>query len=471
MIDVATLTIRNTLRAHSGAVNSVRLVPGKNRLVSSSEDRTVRLWDLEQGSSTVISAELAPATCVAIDPEGKQVVCGDNQGWANVRWLNVRDDPTAFPSDPAVNGVAFTPDCQSVVLASSPLRVLEAATLGEQHVGPESALAVSPTGEYTAGYHGAGQFKIWNVTTHAYVAALDIEAIDHAVFSRDGKLIAAWQFGDPTNFGVWDALTGVQRERFQIKDSHCAVFSPNSQQLAVGRSFRDVLTYDLLNKSWTETRVANQLVRVETLCYVPDGQTLAAGLSDGRVVLIDVKVADHPALRSRLSGHAAQVVAMTTSPDSRVLATSGADRTIRLWEVATGQERATFHVENDVKLLTFSADGAVLATVDKENTVRLMRAGPDAAAKARRTWRDQQDPQSPNQLLATACSAWEAGDLSAAKAKLLAAVDTLSVEQGPAANEHVWLLLVRCKCLLYLRKQRLVTLWRRRKLSLTPGDC
>ena len=37
-----------------------------------------------------------------------------------------------------------------------------------------------------------------------------------------------------------------------------------------------------------------------------------------------------------------------------------------------------------------------------------------------------------------------------AKAKLLAAVDTLTVEQGPAANEHVWQLLVRCKCLLYL---------------------
>ena len=80
---------------------------------------------------------------------------------------------------------------------------------------------------------------------------MDIEAIDQAVFSRDGKLIAAWQFGDPTNFGVWDELTGVQRERFQIKDSRCAVFSPNSQQLAVGRSFRDVLTYDLLTKSWT----------------------------------------------------------------------------------------------------------------------------------------------------------------------------------------------------------------------------
>jgi WD40 repeat protein len=56
----------------------------------------------------------------------------------------------------------------------------------------------------------------------------------------------------------------------------------------------------------------------------------------------DVKIIDvHRGKEVRvLSGHSAQIHDSGWSRDGRVLATSGYDRSVRLWEVATGRELA-----------------------------------------------------------------------------------------------------------------------------------
>jgi len=62
-------------------------------------------------------------------------------------------------------------------------------------------------------------------------------------------------------------------------------------------------------------------------------------------------------------------VALAFSPDGALLATGGYDRVIRVWDVATGRERATFdgHVEH-VASLEFSPDGKRIASVSHDTT-------------------------------------------------------------------------------------------------------
>jgi WD40 repeat protein len=67
---------------------------------------------------------------------------------------------------------------------------------------------------------------------------------------------------------------------------------------------------------------------------------------------------------------------VTFSPDGRTLASASIDRTVRLWDPATGQPIATLFGHTElVTSAAFSPDGHTLATASRDGTVRLWPLG------------------------------------------------------------------------------------------------
>ena len=64
-----------------------------------------------------------------------------------------------------------------------------------------------------------------------------------------------------------------------------------------------------------------------------------------------------------LKGHSGTVYSVAFSPDGKRLATGSGDRTVKLWDAATGQELLTLKGHSDnVYSVAFSPDGKRLAT-------------------------------------------------------------------------------------------------------------
>ena len=60
------------------------------------------------------------------------------------------------------------------------------------------------------------------------------------------------------------------------------------------------------------------------------------------------------------TGHARPVNALALSPDAKLVATQGADRTVRLWEVATGRELRVWRTNGEAQGVAFSVDGKLV---------------------------------------------------------------------------------------------------------------
>jgi WD40 repeat protein len=104
------------------------------------------------------------------------------------------------------------------------------------------------------------------------------------------------------------------------------------------------------------------------MAFSPDGKVLAVANRYGEVTLLELDTGRRPALE----GHGGEVHTLAAAPQGRKLATGSFDRTIKLWDMATGKEITTFEGhKSSVDSVAFSPDGKLLGSGSNDRTVKL----------------------------------------------------------------------------------------------------
>ena len=94
-----------------------------------------------------------------------------------------------------------------------------------------------------------------------------------------------------------------------------------------------------------------------------------SGSQDHTVKVWDVGTGQE---RATLKGHADPVTSVALSGDGKTLASGSVDRTVKVWDVGTGQERATLKGHTDpVSSVALSGDGKTLVSGSEDGTVKL----------------------------------------------------------------------------------------------------
>ena len=118
--DISDNPIGQPLQGHENSVFSVAITPDGKRIVSGSDDNTVRLWDISGNPiGHLMPLHEGSVFSVAISPDGKRIVSGSYDN--TVRLWDISGNPIGQPlrgHKGSVMSVAFSPDGKMIVSGS-----------------------------------------------------------------------------------------------------------------------------------------------------------------------------------------------------------------------------------------------------------------------------------------------------------------------------------------------------------------
>ncbi|MBW2456424.1 MAG: WD40 repeat domain-containing protein [Deltaproteobacteria bacterium] len=107
--DVETGKSKRVLEGHGGGVRGLAYSPDGTKLASGGTDRTIRLWDVEDGSSRVLGEHPGRVYWMAFHPDGRRLGAGSSDGTARIWDVETGAHVTLAGHHNEVNSLRFSP--------------------------------------------------------------------------------------------------------------------------------------------------------------------------------------------------------------------------------------------------------------------------------------------------------------------------------------------------------------------------
>jgi WD40 repeat protein len=221
-------------------------------------------------------------------------------------------------------------------------------------------LALSTDGSLLAAASLDGTVTVWNpVTMQLRGTVLEREQAFRVAFSPDGSLLACGTLDKTVK--VVDSRTGGLRKTLE---GHAGwvwslAFSPDGLTLATAGSDRVAKVWDVA--TWRLSRELEGPSSIKAVAFSPDGSVLAAR-HDSAVLLWDARKGT---VQRTIEIGGTEDASLAFHPDGSLLASGCNDKTVKLWDVASGELRRSLPCEDLARCLAFSPDGSMLANGGK----------------------------------------------------------------------------------------------------------
>ncbi len=340
---VSKLRERTVLKGHKALIFHLALSPDGQRLVTASEDKTARLWDVKTRKQlAVLLGHKNKVLFAEFSPDGKKVVTASEDGTARLWDANTgKQLMVLLGHKGTVRSAKFSPDGRQVVTASEDKTT-----------------------------------RLWNANTGKELIVLSAKKImTYAEFSSDRQLIVT-RLEDKTAY-LWDANTGELLTVLSGHNNHIryAAFSPDGQRVITtsgGRQDNTARLWDSKSGEQLNVLVGHQDA-IRRATFSPNGRHVATVSYDNTARLWDINTGKQLAI---MQGHKGTVYNVNFSPDGQQIITASDDKTARLWDSHSGKQLAVLSGHTDrVRSAIFSKDGQQIITIG-DSTIRLWNINP-----------------------------------------------------------------------------------------------
>ncbi len=394
---------------HIDAITSSAIDPSGQYILSSSMDRTLRLWDLNSfDRKKVHSLRNAYVLSVSFSPDGRYAICGGSDNL--LRLIDIKNSKlvrTLPGHHGEVNSVMFSPRGQRVLSASSDgtvklwdIDVGKAIRTLSGHKDGVNASAFSPDGRYIISGGDNGEIILWETNTGLQVRSLkgSASAVSAMALLPGGKYLLAaypdrslklWNTitghqekiyrghlksvtalsifskGRTAVSGsidghiiIWDIYTGEKRFNFKVTEEpiKCISISPDDHRMLVGTEKGALLM--IVTSTGQVLWQVKETETVNSVAFSPDGHLILSTSPAKRFAMRD---ASSGKIVQMYQGHFFGVHTAVFAFEGRKVISSGGDKIVKEWDVETGQLQMNYKGHSgNVTAVAVSPDGNLL---------------------------------------------------------------------------------------------------------------
>ncbi len=315
---------------HRAAIRDLAVTPDGGTLLSASEDKSIRVWDLQAGVSLrTIRAEIGPGSegkiyAIDVSPDGKTVAAGGYFG----------------------PGLGDQPPYGDVRLFDLGSGKQIARLEGQKYATYD--LDFSPDGSWLAVGGGDGIAYLWKKPATddgrwTLEKTLDADSwrIERIAFAMDGARLAA--VTQDNGIRLWDLAAGTEIEMpaaDELRDGplQALAVSPDGARFATATADGRLHVWSAADGGLV-SELPRPGFRADAISFAADGKAVAINCGyrcgdENRSIVVDIEGGKTIA---EYRGHDSSVTASLLLPDGKTFATAGGmAHEIHLWDAATG---------------------------------------------------------------------------------------------------------------------------------------
>jgi WD40 repeat protein len=366
---------------HTGYLNSAVFSPDGSLILTSSVDKTARIWEASSGKLlNTLEGYLSYVNSAVFSPDGSKILTASNDNNA-LTWdtksgkqLNTLEGHTSY-----LNSAVFSPD-GSLILTSSndnTARIWETNTgklliILEGHTSYLNSAVFSPDGSLILTSSNDNTARIWEKYSGKLLLTLEghTSALSSAVFSPDGSRILT--SSNDSTARIWETNTGKLLLTLEghTRDVCSAVFSPDGSRILTASMDKTACIWDAISGKQLNILEGHSNY-VNSAVFSPDGSRIltASWSYDTKARIWETNSGK---LLFTLEGHTNGCRSAQFSPNGSKILTASEENAAFMWEASSGKKLSTLggHTD-DCRASVFSPDGSRILTASLDNTARI----------------------------------------------------------------------------------------------------
>ena len=364
-----------SLGTDTESYSSVQFSPDGKILASGNYDNTVQFWSVNKGTElAVLKGHMAGVICIAFNSDGKQLASGSVDNTIRLWWVERESEFGVLKGHESnVTCVTFSPDDKQVISGSwdQTVRIWDIVGLTELMTlkcdNAIKCLAYSPCGRNVAAGYGLS-IKIWEVENGACITDLDNQTwCESLAFNSIGDRLVVGNKDHTVHIlevNNKKILATMRGHTAPVMHVH---FCSNDKRVISGSEDKTVRIWDIPNVPYIVSILGHNNP-VKIIQFSPDGKLAVSSVGDFDSTLLfwDVGLGKELMKLQELNATEYYIEGLNSisfSPNGKMLACSGWDNEVRIWDANTKEILASLSGgEGFVYCAQFSPDSKFIAS-------------------------------------------------------------------------------------------------------------